>query len=202
QHDHLAVLEGNKAVVEIGGGDRDVCTQTQGVVLVYPGVIAGFDAPVFETFETRSGILVELPSFGAVIAGCLRTVERAFAQAAVEADKVSARFRTPGDAICIDVAAADADAGFWHGEELRKLRLRIETQETGLAAEHADRVPDRAVFRIGHDGVRAGAAGDACVLSRFSRLARLGVLVTLAVPVGVEDERRPTNGFLRIVRLV
>src|SRR5215468_6916743 len=42
-----------------------------------------------------------------------------------------------------------------------------------------------------HHRVGAGAWHDALVLGRIGRLVRLDIVVTLAVAVGVEDERRP-----------
>src|SRR5262249_6983241 len=202
QHDHFAVLQGDETVVEIGGRNRNVFAEANGVVLVDPGVIARFDASIFKAFEAPAGILVELPPCRAVIAGRLRTVERPFAEAAVETGKMSARFRAPGNAIRVDVTAADADSRLRHGEELRQLRLGIETQEAGLTAEHADRVPDRAIYRIRHDRVRPRAACNARVLSSIGRLARVGVLIALAVAVSVEDERRPAGRLLRVVRFI
>src|SRR5262245_2213679 len=88
--DHLAVFQRHEAVVEIGGGDRDVLAEANRVVLVYPGVVARLDALLLEAFKTRAGILVELPTLRAVIAGRGRTIERSLAQAAVEADKMPA----------------------------------------------------------------------------------------------------------------
>src|SRR5262245_5808263 len=88
--DHLAVFQRHEAVIEIGGGDRNVLAEAKGIVLVDPGVVARLDALVLEAFKTRAGILVELPTLRAVIAGCGRTIERSLAQAAVEADKMSA----------------------------------------------------------------------------------------------------------------
>ena len=71
-----------------------------------------------------------------------------------------------------------------------------------MAAEDADRVPDRAVVRIRHHGIGAGSARDAHVLGGVGRLARLGIVVALAVAVGVEHERRPALRFLRVAGFV
>src|SRR5947209_4723902 len=58
QRDHLAVLEGDKAVLEVGGGDRNVLAETGRVVLIDPGVVARFGAVLAEAFEAGAGILV------------------------------------------------------------------------------------------------------------------------------------------------
>src|SRR5262245_50423779 len=44
QHDHLAVLQRDEAVVQVGGGHRNVVAEPQRVVLIYPGVIARLGA--------------------------------------------------------------------------------------------------------------------------------------------------------------
>src|SRR6516165_9482387 len=51
QHDHLAVLERSEAVIEVGGGHRDVLAKPESVVLIDPGVVARLSAIVAETFE-------------------------------------------------------------------------------------------------------------------------------------------------------
>src|SRR5215210_267246 len=72
QRDHLAVLEGDEAAHEVGRGHRAV---------------------VAEAFEAGAGILVERPALRAVVAGRVRTAERALALAAVEAHEMAARRR-------------------------------------------------------------------------------------------------------------
>src|SRR6185503_17350087 len=91
QHDHLAVLQRDEAVIEIGGRHRDVFAQTKRVVLVDPGVIARLGAVLAQPAEPRSRVLVERPTFRAMIAGRLRTVQRPLALAPVEADQMAAR---------------------------------------------------------------------------------------------------------------
>src|SRR5262249_12436002 len=113
--------------------------------------------------------------------------------------KMTARLRTPRDAVGVDIAAADADTWFRHGVKFGKLRLWIEAQESGLSAKDTDCVPDRAVFRIWHYGVGSGACGDAGIFGGIARLSRVGVVVTFTVAVGVENERRPAGRFLRVV---
>ena len=67
----------------------------------------------------------------------------------------------------------------------------VEAQKSRRPGKHADRVPNRAVARMRHDRVGAGARHDTLVLARIDCLVRLDVLVALAVAIGVEDERRP-----------
>src|SRR5947208_8852609 len=107
QHHHLPILECDKAVVEVGGGDRNVLAETQRVVLVDPGVITGLGAGLL-ALEARAGIAVEGKALGTVIAGRIGSVERAFALAAIEADQAAVRGRTPHDAVLVDITAADA----------------------------------------------------------------------------------------------
>src|SRR5260221_4519792 len=85
QRDHLSVLQGNEAVTEIGGRDRNVLAEPERVVLVDPGVIARLGAGVGEAFETGAGLFVERPAFRTMVSCGGRAVERAFALAAVEA---------------------------------------------------------------------------------------------------------------------
>ena len=59
--DHLAILQRHEPVVEVGGGNRNVLSKADRVVLIDPGVIARLDAPVLEAFKPRSGIFVEFP---------------------------------------------------------------------------------------------------------------------------------------------
>src|SRR5262245_53026155 len=200
--DHLAVFQRHKTVIEIGGGDRDVLAETERVVLVDPGVITGFDALVLEAFEARAGIFVELPSLRAVITGRGWAIQRALAQPPVKTDKMATRLRAPGNTVGVDVAPANSDSGFRNSVKLGQVRLRIKAHEARLSAEYTDRVPDRAVLRVGHDGIRPGAACDASVLGSVAGLARLGVIVELAITVGVEHERRPTDSLLLVVRFI
>src|SRR5665647_3233125 len=99
QHHHLAVLEGDETVIEIGGGDRDVLAKADRVVVVDPGVVTRLRAGVLETLETGSRIFVESKAFGAVIAGGIRPVQRVLAFAAVETDQRPVRARAPQHAV-------------------------------------------------------------------------------------------------------
>ncbi len=169
--DHLAVLERHEAVAEVGGRHRDVLAEPERVVLVDPGVVARLRRCCRRALEARARIAVERPALGAVIAGRVRAVERALALAAIEAHEAAARRRAPDDAVLVDVAAADA-------ESPASARCRFPTvsscgskrRNAGRSAEHADRVPDRAVVRVRHHRVGAGATGDALVLARIGRL--------------------------------
>jgi hypothetical protein len=40
QHNHLAVFQGDQAVVKVPSRDRNVLAKAQSIVLVYPGVVA------------------------------------------------------------------------------------------------------------------------------------------------------------------
>ena len=193
QHDHLSVLERDQAVVFIAGRHRHVRAETGRVVLIDPAVIARLCAVVADAFEARARILVEGPALGALIAGCLWSVQRTLALAAVEAAQMAARERHPHDALRVDVAAADAEAGRRDVIDLGERGLRrILSQDDAndRAGVAAVRTPDRSVHRARHDRVEAGL--DALVLRRIDGLIGLDVRVALAVAVRVEDERRPS----------
>ena len=55
QHDHLAVLQGDEAVVEVGRGDRNVLAEPNRVVLIDPGVVARLDAFILEALKPGPG---------------------------------------------------------------------------------------------------------------------------------------------------
>src|SRR6266481_3901252 len=90
QQDHLAVLERDQAVVEVGGRHRHVLAKPERVVLVDPGVVARLGAVLPDALEAGTGVLIEGPAFRAVIAGGLRPIERPLAPATVEAADVAA----------------------------------------------------------------------------------------------------------------
>src|SRR3954463_16014135 len=189
-HHHLAVLQGDEAVVQVRRRHRHVLAEPEGVVLVDPGVIARLGARLL-ALESRPRVAVERPAFGAVLAGGLGAVERRLALTPVEGHQAAVGGRAPRHAVLVDVAAADAVAFLGQGIELGELALRVEAQEPGVAAEYAPGVPDGAVARMRHYCVRARARGNAHVPRRIHRLVRLGVLVPPAVAIGVEHERRP-----------
>src|SRR6516225_1954473 len=188
--DHLAVLEADEPVLEVGGGDRNVLAEPDRIVLVDPGVVARLGARVLKTFEARPRILVEPEAFGAVIAGRIRPVERTLALAPIEADQRAIRARPPNHPVLVDVAAAQADALLRNGIELAELGLGIEAQEARRAGEHIERVPDRAIGRVRHHGVGTRAR-DARVLARLPRRTRDGVFGALGANVGANPDRRP-----------
>src|SRR4029453_2313977 len=194
--DHLAILQRHEAVIEVASGNRNVLAKPKRVVLVDPGVVARLDAPVLEAFKPRPGIFVELPALGTGVSGCFRTIERSLAHASIKADEVSAGLRPPRDSVRVDVAAANPDAGFRNSVELGKFRLRVKAHEARLAGKDTDGVPDRSVFRMWHHGIRARAPRDARVLAAVGRLAGVGVVIELAVAIGVEHERRPALRLL------
>src|SRR5499425_26836 len=79
QRDHLAVLERDQAVHEVGRRHRHVLAEPERVVLVDPAVVARLGAVLADAFEARPRILVERPALRTLIAGRLGSVERAFA---------------------------------------------------------------------------------------------------------------------------
>src|SRR6516165_7812922 len=90
QRDHLAILERDQAVGEVGGGHRDVLAETERVVLVDPRVVARFGTVLANACEAGTWILVEGPAFGTMLAGSGRSIERALALAPVEAHEMAA----------------------------------------------------------------------------------------------------------------
>src|ERR1043165_6354350 len=109
QHHHLPILEGDEAIVEVGGRDRDILAQPDRVVLVHPGVVARLRGAVLEAFERRTRILVLREAFWAMVARRGRTIERPFALAAIEPPRGAVRPRPPIAAVLVDAAAAKAD---------------------------------------------------------------------------------------------
>src|SRR4029077_8680390 len=87
-------------------------------VLIDPRVVARLRAVLADPVESRTRVLVERPSLGAVIARRLWSVERPFALASIEAAEMPARQRHPDDALAVDVGAARAEAGRRHVEDL------------------------------------------------------------------------------------
>src|SRR5580700_5688312 len=108
QRHHLAVDQRGKAVAFVRRRDRHVVAEPDRVVLIDPGVVARLGTVVADALETRAGIFIERPALRAMIAGRLRSVERALALAAIESTKMAARQRYPDHAFAVDVAAARA----------------------------------------------------------------------------------------------
>src|ERR1700722_12944950 len=190
QRYHLAIDQRGEAVALVRSRDRHVVAKSDRVVLIDPGVVARLGAVVADALEARARIFVERPAFRAMIAGRFRSVERAFALTAIESAEMAAGQRHPGHAFAVDIAAARTKTRHRDIIDFRELGLGIETRHAAFAGEYADREPDRAVDRIRHHRIGARAA-DPHVLVRIRRLARLGVIVELAVAVGVEHEWRP-----------
>src|SRR5262249_21799110 len=134
--DHLPILEGHEAIAQVRGRHRDVFAEAERVVLIDPGVIARLDAGGL-TLEARARVTVERPALRAVVAGGGRTVERAFALAAVEAHQAAIRGRAPEHTVLVDVATTNAVALLRHVVDFRQFGLRIIAQEAGRATEHA-----------------------------------------------------------------
>src|SRR5207248_11786921 len=89
KHHHLSVLVGNESIIKVGCRNRDIGAEAYRVVMIYPGIVARLGAGVFESLEARARILVISKSFGAVIAGRVRPVERILAFTAIETDQRS-----------------------------------------------------------------------------------------------------------------
>ena len=200
--DHLAVLEGDQAVIEVRGRDRRVVAQPRYVVLVDPGIVARLGGILADAVEARARILVERPAFAAVVAGRGRTVED-LALAPVEHAHMAAGERYPHPALAVDVGAARAEA--WHRDVVLFRQCRLRRVGAGVephdrAGAGAQRAPDRAVGRAHHHGIKHLA--DALVLGRVHRLVGLDIVVALAVAVGVEDQRGPALRLLGIAGFV
>ena len=76
---------------------------------------------------------------------------------------------------------------------------------TGIDPDHRAGVAERGPIpepssKLAGDYVEA--QGDPRVLARVDRLPRFHIVVTLAVAVGVEDERRPALRFLLVASLL
>src|SRR5580693_5600644 len=106
QRHHLAVDQRGKTVAFVRRRDRHVVAEPDRVVLVDPGVVARFRAVVADALEAWARIFVERPAFRAMIAGRLRSVERALALGAIEAAEMARGQRHPDHALAVDIAAA------------------------------------------------------------------------------------------------
>ena len=174
-------------------------------MLIDPGVVGRLaTAVISDAAELRSRQWIERPAFGAMLAGRVRAVERAFALAAVERPEMPAGERGPRDALTVDVATArrvtrQRDLVDFRERRFRRVRAGIDPHDRAGEAGHG--APDRAIHRRGRNRVEADA--DALVLGRVDRLVGLHIaLVALAVAVGVEDERRPALRLQLVAGLV
>src|SRR5262245_54692722 len=122
QHDHLAVLECDQAVVEVARRHRHVLAEPERVVLVDPRVVARLGAVLADALEAGPGILIEAPALGTVITGGLRTVERSLALTPIEAADVARAHRGPHHALLVDVGAANAEVWLRHVVDLGERR--------------------------------------------------------------------------------
>src|SRR5579872_3571214 len=192
QHHHAAIRVGDETIVEVAGGHRHILAQAEDVVLVHPCVVTRFRAVISYAFEAGARVFVKRPAFRAMIASGLGPIEGTLAFTTVKAAEVAAGKRHPYDAFLVDVTAAHAKAGRRYVVDLGQGGFR------GMGARHnpyhragisADSSPDGTVYRARHHRVEAGH--DAFVLGGIDRLVGLDVVVSLAVPVGVQDQRRP-----------
>src|SRR5262245_21469616 len=208
QYDHLPILEGDQAIIEVARRHWHVLTEAKGVVLIDPRIVAGLGAVLADTEETGTRILVERPALLAMITHCAWSVQRPVALAAVKATDMSTSQRHPNNALLVDVTTARCEAGSGNvvdfGQRGRgRVGPGVEPQHGTAAGEHANRIPDGAVDRAWHHRIGARAGRDAHVLGRVDGLARLGVVVAFAVTVAVEHKggpalrRRRVTGFIK-----
>src|SRR5207247_935664 len=205
QRDHLAVLERDQPVHEVGGRDRHVLAEPERVVLIDPAGVAGLRAILADALEAGARILVKGPALRAMIAGCFRSVERALALAPVEAAHVPARERHPHYALAVDITAARPKTRPRYivdfGERgLRRVRAGIEPHDRSRTRARAERAPDGAVDWARHHRVEHLA--DALVLVGIDRIVGPDILVALAVAIRVEDERGPPLRFRGVASLI
>ena len=162
-------------------------------MLIDPKIIRVLGRPrVALQRRPRQGI--KTPTFWAFLARLgPRTIERAFASAAIEAADMAAVERHPHDAIAIHIHAANAIARQWHSVDLgqrRVGRIRSGIDAQDIARMRQARAPDRAVRRAHGDAVKS--KWNAGILARIKRLAGLVIaLVAPAVAVGIDHERAP-----------
>src|SRR5262249_33844845 len=147
----------------------DVLAESGRVALIDPGVIARLGAVLSDTVEAGAGILIDRPTFRTMVAGRGRPVEWALAFAAVQAAAGTARQRRPDHTVRIDIAAADSDRRRRNVVHLGQSGSRVKSQDSRRLTEHADRIPDGAVDRRRHHGVRSRTRDDPLVLARIER---------------------------------
>src|SRR5262249_50734416 len=155
QHDHRAVLERNQAIIEIASRHRHVLAEAKGIVLIDPGIVTRFRAVLADPLKARTWILVERPTFLAMIARGGWTVQRPLALTPVEAADVAASQRHPDNALFVDVASARSKPRRRNVVNLGQSRRGrigpgIEPQYRSTTGEHADRITNRAVDPTGH----------------------------------------------------
>src|SRR5262245_38499269 len=192
--DHLAVLERDQRLVLVAGRERGVLAETQRVMLVDPGVVARFRrAGARIANQLRARERIERPALGAMLAVAHGRPVEDLALAAVERGHVAAGERDPHHVLSVDIHAARAIARSRDFVDLSERRLgrvaalgRVEAHCVAREGERS--APHRAVTAR-RDAVERHV--HAAVLVRVERLVRLGVVVTLAVAVGVVDGRSP-----------
>src|SRR5687767_15864446 len=119
-------------------------------MLIDPGIVARLGAVLSKALESGARILVECPALGAMIAGRLRSVKRAFALTPIETAQMPARQRYPDYALAVDVSAANAEARHRHSVDFGERRFR--RKSTGHNAHDRagigpPRSPNRAIDR-------------------------------------------------------
>src|SRR6266478_3314375 len=137
-------------------------------------------------------------------------VERAFAFAPVEVCQMPTGKHCPHNAIAIDVEPARRESvnrGIWIvpwqfiyfcKSSCRRIRSWVQPDNGARKTQHSS--PDRSIRWA--DGHAVESSIDPLVFGRINGLIWLHILIPLSVPVGIEDERRPTLRLLFIVGFV
>ena len=214
-NDPVPVLEHEESLRLVPRVDRHVLAEAKRVELVHPGVVAPFAASgARDVAKLREWFGVEGPPLRTVLAGGGGAVERAFTLAPVKAGQMPARQCGPVHAVPVHVTAARGEAGVRDGRVVP--RQREDFGERGLrrigaggqpeyrAGEPEHRSPHRSVRRrrqrVRTAPVLAGLKSP--VLAGIDGRVRLHVLVAPAVPIEIQDQRRPSLRFLLVARLI
>src|SRR6185295_20355358 len=94
-----------------------------------PGVVTRFRAVLANALKPGTGILIERPSFWAVISRGLGAIQRSFAFSSIETRQMAARQRCPDHAMLVDIGAANSETRQRHVVNFRQRGLgRIRTR--------------------------------------------------------------------------
>src|SRR5689334_18434775 len=74
QQDHLAILEGDQAIIEITGRHWHVLAEAKCIVLIDPAIVARLCAVLTNALEARTRILVERPPLPTMLTRCRRPI--------------------------------------------------------------------------------------------------------------------------------
>src|SRR4029453_18695455 len=138
-----------------------------------------------------------------MLTGGLRTVQRTFALAAIEARKMTACHGRPVHTVAVDVTASrresPIDGRFINLHERSVWRVRAGREPDDCARVPELRPPHGAVRRRCN---RVERTADSLILAWVERVIRFDVRVAFAVPIGVPDERGPALRLHLVVSLV